>query len=319
MIYYYTSEFYVEFGNDLGYWCNALGELHYHGQHDLTKEELPEELRTAYSTLWTQNLSSLCYIVDFKNVYGIILTNEFDETTRQNLSCSSKEMYEHMKRKAQKYSQMKEFDGASFILGEGTGFFGCHEFIVFLPWNASTETLLKIDSILNTDLYEPETTEWYVYAPLRKTIMDITRTAYEKYRLDWMIRHNYALPELMRFLKLIQIDDPTMTVEALFADFEANCGFSGELWASYDEFMKEEFMDDEYMAVLLTSDELEKRTEWFMESCGYYVICYETPHKIPVWETFFGEDDMQIRVDELTKELDCDPEDILVFHTDSKL
>lgn len=312
MIYYYTKDFHKEFNNDLGYWCNADGEFHYHGHHDLTKKELPEELRTAYNTLWAPNLFSLFYIVDFKNVYGIILTNEFDETTRQYLFCSAKEMYEHMKRKAQKYSQMKEFDGASFILGEGTGFFECHEFIVFLPWNASPEIVSKIDSILNADLYEPETTE-------RETIMDITRTAYEKYRLDWMLRHNHTLPELMRFLKLIQIDDPTMTVEALFVNFEADCGFSGELWANYDEFMEAEFMDDGYMTALLTSDELKKRTEWFMESYGYYVICYETPHGTPAWETIFGEEDMQIRVDKLTKELDCDPEDILVFHTDSKL
>lgn len=314
MIYYYTEEFHKEFNNDLGYWCNALGELHYHGQHDLTEEELPEELRTAYNTLWTQNLSSLCYIADFKNVYGIILTNEFDETTRQNLSCSSKEMYGHMKRKAQKYSQMKEFDGATFILGEGTGFFGCHEFIVFLPWNASPEIVSKIDSILNTDLYEPETTE-------RETIMDITRTAYEKYRLDWMINHGHTLTQLMKYMEILNgiKCNPEESVCRLFEDFNENGNFAGRLWKNYDEFMEAEFMDDEYMAALLTSDELERRTEWFMESYGFYVICYETPHGTPAWETIFGEDDMQFRVDELTKELDCDPEDILVFHTDSKL
>lgn len=49
-----------------------------------------------------------------------------------------------------------------------------------------------------------------------------------------------------------------------------------------------------------------------------YIICYELDGE-NIWEMVSGEDAMQIRVDELTKELDCEAEDIMVFDKETEL
>lgn len=49
-----------------------------------------------------------------------------------------------------------------------------------------------------------------------------------------------------------------------------------------------------------------------------YILCYCRDGK-NVWEGAYGEDAMQIRVSELTKELSISPEDIIVFLVDSQL
>ena len=157
--------------------------------------------------------------------------------------------------------------------------------------------------------------------------MDITKIAYEKYRLDWMLRHGHTLTELMEFLNVMQLDTPTAFAEILFANWESDCGFGGSLWACYDEFMQAEFLNAAYMETLLTDREFDAYTEWLAsqepeeepEQDDSYTLCYDDARGFPAWEIVSGEDAMQIRVDKLTKELDCDPEDILVFHTDSKL
>lgn len=49
-----------------------------------------------------------------------------------------------------------------------------------------------------------------------------------------------------------------------------------------------------------------------------YVICYELDGK-NTWEIISGEDAMQVRVDALMEELECEAEDIMVFDKDSEL
>lgn len=49
-----------------------------------------------------------------------------------------------------------------------------------------------------------------------------------------------------------------------------------------------------------------------------YIICYELDGE-NIWEMVSGEDSMQIRVDELMEELNCEAEDIMVFDKDTEL
>lgn len=49
-----------------------------------------------------------------------------------------------------------------------------------------------------------------------------------------------------------------------------------------------------------------------------FVICYELNGQ-NVWEMISGEDAMQIRIDELMKDLNCEAEDIMVFDKDDEL
>lgn len=81
--------------------------------------------------------------------------------------------------------------------------------------------------------------------------IDITRIAYERYRLDWMIRSGYTLTDLMNHLAAEQWEDESAPVNVLFETWEADCGFSGALWVCYDEFMETEIKDRHYMLSLL--------------------------------------------------------------------
>ena len=49
-----------------------------------------------------------------------------------------------------------------------------------------------------------------------------------------------------------------------------------------------------------------------------YIICYEIDGE-NIWEIVSGEDAMQIRVDELMEELNCEAEDIMVFDKEMEL
>lgn len=49
-----------------------------------------------------------------------------------------------------------------------------------------------------------------------------------------------------------------------------------------------------------------------------YIICYELDGK-NIWEMISGEDDMQVRVNELMEELNCESEDIMVFDKETEL
>lgn len=87
--------------------------------------------------------------------------------------------------------------------------------------------------------------------------MDITKIAYEKYCLDWMIAHGHSITELLRELELMRQEDPERGLLSLFEDWEYGYGFSGEVWACYDEFLESEYLDDSYMKALLTESEYE--------------------------------------------------------------
>lgn len=105
--------------------------------------------------------------------------------------------------------------------------------------------------------------------------MDITKIAYEKYRLDWMLRHNHTLTELMEFMEVAQLDAPTAFASTLFSYWESNCGFDGELWVCYEEFLTDEFLDQHYIIPILTDSEV----------IAYYVWLRDHPE---VWkDTYF--------------------------------
>ena len=90
--------------------------------------------------------------------------------------------------------------------------------------------------------------------------MDIKRIAYEKYRLDWMLKHGYTLTSLMNELDSMQ-EESEDTVSQLFIDWEYGFGFSSEIWVCFDEFIDNEYQDKGYMKQLLNWEEYEKYEE----------------------------------------------------------
>lgn len=97
-----------------------------------------------------------------------------------------------------------------------------------------------------------------------KTIQEI---AYAKYQLDWMSQHGFSLQDLMQELHEYQYTDPenfdmiSEPVDEIFAGWEDETGFSGELWVCFNEFLDAEYQDAEYMKYLLSDSEYAKYLE----------------------------------------------------------
>ena len=85
--------------------------------------------------------------------------------------------------------------------------------------------------------------------------MSIEVIAYEKYKLDWMVKHGKTIGDLICELSLSQQDDPNKSIASLFRNWEFDRGFNGEIWACFDEFLESEYQDEYYMRSLLTSAE----------------------------------------------------------------
>lgn len=147
----YNSQ--TELYNDLKYWCNALGELHHHGEYDIEESELPTELKRAYEELWTDGNGSLCYLVEYKGNYSIALVNEFDDNYADDANSSMEELCLWVHNKAKEFSEMKDFEKAIFLIGENTGCDECHEFITILPWDVSKSEFDNVSNILYEKIY----------------------------------------------------------------------------------------------------------------------------------------------------------------------
>lgn len=155
----YTTDNIVQYFKDLMYWSNAMGELHYHGEYDISEEELPEELKAAYNNLWEDGTGSLCYLTEYKGQYKIALINEFDDDTAELLNTSKSDMIEHMMIKAEQFSSLKEFESTQIIIAEKSGFYECHEFVVLIPCNSTKETFKQIAETLYNEVYKKIETE----------------------------------------------------------------------------------------------------------------------------------------------------------------
>lgn len=143
-----------QYHEDLRYWSNCCGELHHHGEYDITEKDLPEELLMAYNELWTDCSGSLCYLVEYKGEYRIALINEFDETYAKDIDSTMDALYQHMKIQAKEFSSMDAFANAQIIIAQEMGCFECHEFVVLLPCNTSKELFSKVANILHEKLYK---------------------------------------------------------------------------------------------------------------------------------------------------------------------
>lgn len=156
---------------DLKYWSNALGELHHHGEYGIKEHELPEELQRAYRTLWTAGIGSLCYLVEYKGKYGIALINEFDDMTAEYNSATMDDLFLKMKAKADSFKGMEELQNMTILLGEHSGFFGCHEFITIFPADMEKEAFDKVADLLEQNVYECSDSYMEPYPTWRQLIV----------------------------------------------------------------------------------------------------------------------------------------------------
>lgn len=92
--------------------------------------------------------------------------------------------------------------------------------------------------------------------------MSIKKKAYENYKLWWMLNHSHSLEELVDELELEEEEEgyeENVSISSVFSDWEYGFGFKGEIWACYEEFLENEYLDKNVMKeILINKDEYEK-------------------------------------------------------------
>lgn len=80
----------------------------------------------------------------------------------------------------------------------------------------------------------------------------IRKKVYQKYILQWMIDHNHTIDEMIDILAEMntESDEPTCVSE-LFETFVNEQGFDLEIWACFDEFLENEYLDTTYILSFL--------------------------------------------------------------------
>lgn len=146
-----------EMNSHLKYWSNACGELHHHGEYDLTNIlELPEELQRAYKELWKEGNGCLEYLVEYDGKYYIALISEFDDTFANDKGLSMNELYERVKSNALKLYKKELFLNTFLVIGKETGFDGCHEICFLVPATESKNTYDEIESEIYLNIWETD-------------------------------------------------------------------------------------------------------------------------------------------------------------------
>lgn len=84
-------------------------------------------------------------------------------------------------------------------------------------------------------------------------------TAYERYKLKWMLDNKCTLTDLMSVVASLaedSMEEATAAVWNAFDKFEKGVGFPGSMiWGSKEEFKTAEYRSDRYMKELLTKEQ----------------------------------------------------------------
>lgn len=139
------------------YLTNSLGEK---GDNI----EIPEAPYEWYGNLEAES-SALLYLVKLKNQYGIMAVNEYDSVTANELFNGNYNAMRKMIRKNAIRLCMDDligFGGYMVLVGENTGFSGCDELGIFIPYETEYDVikgiLRKFDDtayIKSNSIYKP--------------------------------------------------------------------------------------------------------------------------------------------------------------------
>ena len=80
------------------------------------------------------------------------------------------------------------------------------------------------------------------------------KNMYERFKMFWMSSRNYtiqdAVQSIMEFAEESYGDYSKQPVEQLVKDWETECGFGGEIYPCYSEFITSEYLDSDFMPSL---------------------------------------------------------------------
>ena len=85
----------------------------------------------------------------------------------------------------------------------------------------------------------------------------ISKLCYELYKVDWKRNHIITTDRDMDSIKdyydgLVDIDD----AENTYNDYLEEFGYNGELYVCYEEFLENEYLEDDYICGLLDNEKL---------------------------------------------------------------
>ena len=86
----------------------------------------------------------------------------------------------------------------------------------------------------------------------------VIKIAYAKYIHNWLESHGLSVLDVIDKLEEIRQQQPYITdtpVTELYDNFLYEIGFDSNIYNTEEEFLTEEFYDEEYMKELLTDDE----------------------------------------------------------------
>lgn len=119
----------------------------------------------------------------------------------------------------------------------------------------NTDQLFVVDMIENADAYSGRSQQ---KAEIKDT--PLARKAYGRYQLDWMLSHGYSLADLFSYLDDMAHDEDkeNLSPSEYFFSFE-DYGFAGgEIYACFDEFLENEYQNEDYMRCILSDTDFEK-------------------------------------------------------------
>lgn len=145
----------LAYGSAIKYWSNSMGELHHHGEYDITEEELPEELRQVYQEIdCFERYGSRVYLVETEKGCGIALINEYDECFAKDCSLTMDNLFMSAMVDAVAIRSCPEFESASIYLAKELGFESSHELAVIFPASISKEAFEEAAKLLDETVYK---------------------------------------------------------------------------------------------------------------------------------------------------------------------
>ena len=84
------------------------------------------------------------------------------------------------------------------------------------------------------------------------TTKNIKTLAYGKYQLYWMLTHGWTFDDIAKRMGYI------LRPGEYYDSKKIGIGFNGEIWSDFEDFLSDEYKNEDLMKILLTKSEFEK-------------------------------------------------------------
>lgn len=157
------------------YRSNSLGELHEHGNRDITENELPPMLRAAFNNVY--GITSLRnYLVETPGGYGISCEMAFDKSYAKNQGVLHEKVFETLVSTIMTGARNEALNGCTIYLFESTSVSDEHEVIFVFPADIDADSMKEADIFMqqvdDEVLYNLKHDWKRYYYPLKSLVCD---------------------------------------------------------------------------------------------------------------------------------------------------